>query len=330
MNEPETVVKRRRFGRLGWEVGELGYGMWGLGAWPDSNDRESMAALQRAIECGCNFFDTAASYGEGRSERMLGELIRANPTEQLYVATKVPPLNYRWPSRREFPLSDCFPPGHIRGYAQRSLENIGVDHLDVLQLHTWEDRWLAEDWWHEELAALRAEGIVRAIGISLNRWEAWNGVEAVRSGLIDSVQVVYNVFEQAPEDELFPACSERDVAVIARVPFDEGTLTGTLTNESTWPPGDWRNTYFVPENLEPSVERAEALRRVLPAGMSMPAAALRFVLSHPAVTTVIPGMRKTHHLVANATSSRQGSLEADLLDELRAHRWDREPTSWSQ
>jgi aryl-alcohol dehydrogenase-like predicted oxidoreductase len=177
---------------------------------------------------------------------------------------------------------------------------------------------------------LRAQGLVRAVGISINRWEPWNGVRAVRSGLIDAVQVIYNIFDQNPEDELFPACAERDVAVIARVPFDEGTLTGTLTTESRWPEGDWRNTYFVPENLIPSVERAERLRPLVPPGEDMPSMALRFILSNPTVSTIIPGMRKVRHVAANIAASDAGPLPAELLAALRRHRWDRQPTHWSQ
>jgi aryl-alcohol dehydrogenase-like predicted oxidoreductase len=172
--------------------------------------------------------------------------------------------------------------------------------------------------------------LIHAIGISINRWEPWNGVKAVRSSLVDAVQVIYNIFDQSPEDELFPACQEMDVAVIARVPFDEGTLTGTLTKDSRWPDGDWRNTYFVPENLIASVERAEALKPLAPSGMTMPEMALRFILSNPTVSTTIPGMRKVRYVEANLAASDAGPLPADLLVQLRKHRWDRQPTTWSQ
>ena len=173
-------------------------------------------------------------------------------------------------------------------------------------------------------------GLVDGVGISINRWEPWNVLRTLRTGLIDAVQVIYNVFDQAPEDELFGACAERDIAVIARVPFDEGTLTGTLTRDSTWPPGDWRNSYFVPENLHASVARAEALTEILPDGMTLPELALRFILSSPHVDTVIPGMRSLGHVRANLATSDAGPLDADLLGRLREHRWDREPTEWSQ
>ncbi|HWS52787.1 MAG TPA: aldo/keto reductase [Pyrinomonadaceae bacterium] len=323
-------MKFRRFGRTGWSVGEIGYGMWGMGGWTGSDDEESFRSLQRAVDLGCNFFDTAWGYGAGRSEALLGELVRHNPQRKLYTATKIPPKNFNWPSRRHFTLDDCFPPEHIEDYVHRSLKNAGLESFDLMQFHVWEDSWVGDDRWARKMEGLRGQGLVNAVGISINRWEPWNGVRAVRSGLIDAVQVIYNIFDQNPEDELLPACAERDVAVIARVPFDEGTLTGTLTRESAWPEGDWRNTYFVPENLIPSVERADRLKPLVPPGMTMAEMALRFILSHPAVSTIIPGMRKTAHVESNIAASDAGPLAPELLEQLRAHRWERLPTGWSQ
>lgn len=323
-------MRSRKFGRTGWEVSEIGYGMWGMGGWTGSDDRESMTSLQKAVDLGCNFFDTAWGYGEGHSERLLGELVRANPGKKLYTATKIPPKNFQWPSRREFTLDECFPQDHIEEYVHKSLENAGLEYFDLIQFHTWEDAWMDDDRWIKKLAELHDQGLFHAVGISLNRWEPWNGIRAAKSGMIDAVQVIYNIFDQAPEDELFPVCQEKDVAVIARVPFDEGTLTGNLTKNSAWPEGDWRNTYFVPENLIPSVERAEALKAILPPGMTLPEMALRFILSHPAVSTIIPGMRKKAHVEANMGASDAGPLAESLLERLKHHRWDRQPTRWSQ
>ena len=323
-------MKYRRFGRTGWMASEVGYGMWGMGDWTGSDDAESLASLQRSVELGCNFFDTAWAYGSGHSERLLGQLVRQNPGTRLYIATKIPPKNFKWPSRREFTLDDCFPPDHIEDYVQRSLKNLGMGTIDLIQFHTWEDSWLADERWARRLDELRRQGLIQAVGISINRWEPWNGVKTVRSGLIDAVQVIYNIFDQNPEDELFPACRERDVAVIARVPFDEGTLSGTLTLDSHWPKGDWRNSYFVPQNLKASVERAERLKPLLPPGMSLPDMAMRFILTNPDVGTVIPGMRKLRHVESNIACSPAGPLPADLMAELRQHRWERTPTRWSQ
>ena len=324
-------MRYRRFGRTGWQVSEIGYGMWGMGSWSGADDEESLASLQHAVALGCNFFDTAWGYGEGHSEGLLGRLVRANPDRRLYTASKVPPKNFKWPSRRGFTLDETFPPEHIEEYVHSSLKNSGLEKFDLMQFHVWEDAWVEDDRWAKKMDELRSQGLVGAVGISINRWEPWNGVRAVRSGLIDAVQVIYNIFDQNPEDELFPACREMDVAVIARVPFDEGTLTGTLTKESTWPEGDWRNTYFVPENLIPSVERADALKPVAEhAGLSMPEMALRFILSNPTVSTIIPGMRKIKNVESNAAASDAGPLPEGLLAELRPHRWERQPKPWSQ
>jgi aryl-alcohol dehydrogenase-like predicted oxidoreductase len=323
-------MKQRRFGRTGWRVGEIGYGMWGMAEWAGSDDEESLVSLQRAVDLGCNFFDTAWAYGNGHSEALLGKLLRANAHKKLYTATKIPPKNFQWPSHRDFTLDMVFPPDHIEKYVHSSLENSGLESFDLMQFHVWEDSWLEDDRWVKKIDDLRSEGLFRAVGISINRWESWNGVRTVRSGLVDAVQVIYNVFDQSAEDELLPACVEMDVGVIARVPFDEGSLTGMLTLETKWPEGDWRNTYFVPENLKLSVEHAEALKPLLPRGMTMPEMALRFILNNPTVTTIIPGMRKTRHVEANLAASNAGPLPADLHAQLTEHRWDRTPTDWSQ
>jgi aryl-alcohol dehydrogenase-like predicted oxidoreductase len=323
-------MKYRKLGRTNWNVSEIGYGMWGLAGWTGSDDGESFRAMQLAVDNGCNFFDTAWGYGAGKSEGLLGELIRANKDKKLYTATKIPPKNFKWPSRREYKLDDCFPPDHIQRYVEKSLKNAGVDSFDIMQFHTWEDLWLQDERGIRKMMDLREQGLFNAIGISLNRWEPWNGIQAVRSGFIDVVQVIYNIFDQNPKDELFPACREKNVGVIARVPFDEGSLTGTLTRDSKWPKGDWRNTYFVPENLHSSVEHAEALRSLVPVGMTMSEMALRYILGEPTVSTIIPGMRSTSHAKTNMETSDAGLLDHDLMMELEKHRWDREPQAWSQ
>jgi len=320
----------RRFGRSGWKVSEVGHGMWGMAGWTGSQDMESLDSLQRSIDLGCNFFDTAWAYGNGHSEQLLGKILRANPGKTLYTATKIPPKNRRWPSRREFSLDESYPPDYIEEYLNKSLKNIGVETLDLIQFHTWEDGWLDDVRLPRAIEKLRKSGKVRAVGISINRWEPWNGIRAVRDGVVDAVQVIYNIFDQNPEDELFPACREKDVAVIARVPFDEGTLTGTLTLDSKWPKGDWRNTYFVAENLNASVAHAQALKLLLRHGLTMPAMALRFILNNKDVSTIIPGMRKRRHVEANIAAGDRGPLDAALRAELRKHRWERTPTKWSQ
>jgi aryl-alcohol dehydrogenase-like predicted oxidoreductase len=304
--------------------------MWGMAGWTDSNDDESLSSLQASVDQGCNFFDTAYAYGEGRSENLLGQIVRANPGKQIYTATKIPPKTRQWPAPVESTLAETFPPDYVEEYVHRSLENAKLDHFDVMQFHTWNDEWMRDDRWFYKLDDLRSQKLIRAIGISINRWEPWNGVRAVRSGQVDAVQVIYNIFDQNPEDDLFPACREMDVAVIARVPFDEGTLTGTLTKDSTWPEGDWRNTYFVPENLIPSVERADQIKKLLDewnrergTRITMPELALRFILGNEDVSTIIPGMRKLSHVEANIAASDAGPLPRELQEKLMGFRWVR-------
>ncbi len=225
-------MRYRTFGRTGWEIAEVGYGMWGMGGWTGSDDQESLQSLARAVELGCNFFDTAWAYGQGRSERLLGETLRAFPDRRLYVASKVPPANFKWPARADDPLDEVFPPGHLREYTETTLKNLGLETLDLQQLHVWHDNWARDERWQREVSDLKREGLIRAFGISVNRWEPANVLQALETDFVDAVQVVYNIFDQAPEDELFPACRRRNVAVIARVPFDEGSLTGGLTPAS--------------------------------------------------------------------------------------------------
>ena len=323
-------MQYRTFGRTGWQVSEIGYGMWGLAGWTGSDKAEVLRALQRSVELGCNFFDTAWGYAEGVSEQILGQLLKDNAGKKLYAATKIPPKNRKWPSKPEFSIDDVFPADYIVEYTEKSLKNLDVETIDLMQFHVWEDAWADRDEWKEAIQKLTQQGKVSAWGVSVNRWEPDNCLETLRTGLIDGVQVIYNIFDQNPEDNLFPLCRELNIGVIARVPFDEGTLTGTFTRETTFPAEDWRSTYFVPENLNSSVDHADALKPLVPQGMTMPEMALRFILANPDVATTIPGMRQIRNVEANCAASDGKALPAELLDELKAHRWDRTPTEWSQ
>jgi aryl-alcohol dehydrogenase-like predicted oxidoreductase len=316
-------MRYREFGGTGWDVSEIGYGMWGMAGWTGSDDEESLASLDRAVELGCNFFDTAWAYGDGHSERLLGQTLKRHPDTRLYAATKLPPKNRQWPAKAEYALNDVFPPDHIREYAEKSLENLGVPTIDLLQFHVWSDTWADDTGWQRAVDALKKEGLVHAIGISVNRWQPANVLRALDTGLIDAVQVVYNIFDQNPEDELFPACREKNIAVIARVPFDEGSLTGTLTEASRWPDGDFRNVYFTPEKLRQTLPRVEQLRSIVPPDMTMAELALRQILASPDVSTVIPGMRKLQHVRQNIAASGKDPLPDGLKAELKRHRWDR-------
>ena len=301
----------------------MGYGLWGVGGWSGSDDPSSLASIERSIALGCTFFDTALAYGDGKSEQLLGQVLARHRDKVLVVATKVPPKNRKWPGTASDPVSAVFPPDYIRRSTETSLENLGVSAIDVQQLHVWDDAWTDDDGWKRAVEDLKREGLIRSFGISLNRWQPANGLKAIRTGLVDCVQVVYNVFDQNPEDDLFPLCRELGVAVIARVPFDEGSLTDTLTRTSTWPAGDWRNLYFTPANLVDTLDRVDRLRPDVPEGMTMPELALRFILANPDVTTVIPGMRKPQHVEANMAVSDGKPLSDELMTKLRRHRWVR-------
>jgi len=319
-------MRYRAFGRTGWQVSEIGYGMWGMGGWTGSNDEESLRALDRSIALGCNFFDTAWVYGDGKSEKLLGEARRQHRDATMIVATKIPPKNMKWPGKAEYPAGDVYPADHIRAYTEKSLANLGVDTIDLQQFHVWSDAWTTDEGWQRAVDDLKREQLVRAFGISVNRREPANVLRALGTGLIDSVQVVYNIFDQAPEDELFPYCRQHNIAIIARVPFDEGSLTGTLTPGSTWPTGDFRNVYFNGELLPPTLERVDRLKPLVPDGMDLPELALRFILEHPAVSTTIPGMRRPRHVERNLAASDGARLPPRLHEALRAHRWDRAST----
>ena len=323
-------MKYRRFGRTDWQVSEVGYGMWGMAGWTASDDAQSAKSLDLAVEKGVNFFDTAWGYGEGHSEELLGELVKRHPSKKLYTASKIPPKNFQWPAKPEYAFEESYPTEHIMEYTHKTLKNLGLEQIDLMQFHTWDDGWSDREEWQRAIEDLKTSGKVAAMGISMNRWEPENGIKALKTGMLDAVQVIYNIFDQAPVDNLFPLCKAVDIATIARVPFDEGTLTGTMTKETTFAEGDWRGTYFVPENLISSVEHADALRPLIPEGMTMAEMALRFILMNDNVGTTIPGMRKQRNVLANTATSDGKLLSNELYEELKKHRWDRVPTSWSQ
>jgi aryl-alcohol dehydrogenase-like predicted oxidoreductase len=317
-------MRTRTFGRLGWPVSEVGYGLWGMGGWSGSDDAESLAALERSIELGCTFFDTALAYGDGKSEQLLGAVLARHREKPLIVATKIPPKNRKWPARDRYTLDDVFPADYIRETTETSLKNLGVETIDLQQFHVWTDVWAEDERWQRAVDDLKSQKLIRGFGISINRWEPGNVLKALETRLVDSVQVVYNIFDQNPEDELFPICRELRVAVIARVPFDEGSLTDTMTRDMTWPSGDWRNLYFTPDKLSAILDRVDALRPDVPAGMRMPELALRFILANPDVSTVIPGMRRIRNVEANLGVSDGRPLSPNTLERMRRHRWIRD------
>jgi len=318
-------VNERRLGRTGLNVSEIGYGAWGIGGsmWLGAEDQESLRALNRAIDLGVNFIDTAAVYGNGHSEQLVGKVVRERD-ERIVVASKIPPKNMTWPARDGTDPDEAFPADHIRKWTERTLSNLGLDVLDVQQFHVWSDEWVGRGSWHDAIQALRDEGKIRFFGVSINDLQPANAIRLIETGAVDTVQVIYNVFEQAPEDELFGACERNDVGVIARVPLDEGSLTGTLTADSTFPEGDFRNEYFSGERaLEKVDQRVRAILDDLGIEREdLAEVALRYVLSHPAVSTVIPGMRSVRNVERNTALADGAGLPEEQLQALKAHRWD--------
>lgn len=318
-------MRYRTLGRTGFELSEIGYGAWGIGGkqWLGATYDESLAALRRAIELGLNFIDTALAYGDGHSEQLVGKAAK-EADRRIYIATKVPPKNQLWPARPGIGIEEVFPYDYIMACADESLRNLGVETIDLLQLHVWNPEWIGRDEWKRAFEDLKRAGKVRAVGVSINDHDPDSALELVRTGLIDSVQVIYNIWDQSPEENLFPACQEHQVGVIARVPLDEGGLTGTITPETEFPPGDFRALYFKGDRKRQVWERVEALKRDL-AGVpgTLPEIALRFCLSHAAVTSVIPGMRRIQTVESSCSVSDLGPLDAETLAILKKHRWPR-------
>ncbi len=314
----------RTLGRTGISVSEVGYGAWGIGGvqWTGGDDDEAKRALNLAIDRGLNFIDTALAYGRGHSERLVGEVARAR-SEQVFIATKIPPKNLQWPAQA-VALEEAFPEDYIVECTERSLRNLGVETIDLQQFHVWHDNWVERTEWIEAIAKLRQQGKICHAGISINDYQPANVIKALRTDQIDAVQVIYNIFEQAPNDELYPVCQELNIGVLARVPFDEGGLTGAITPDTVFPEDDFRSWFFRGDRKQIVFDRVEGLKALLGTeAASLPELALRFTLSHDAVSTVIPGMRSTKHVESNIACSDGRKLSREMLERLKAFAWDR-------
>jgi aryl-alcohol dehydrogenase-like predicted oxidoreductase len=319
-------MQYRELGRTGLKVSDIGYGAWGIGGagggWVGAQDDESLRALERFIELGGTFIDTARGYG--RSEELVGRVLREHAGEGLIVATKVPPKNEQWPARAGVAAEDAFPGDHIRASVETSLQASGLDAFDVLQFHVWSDEWVGKGDWLETVQALTDEGKIRHFGVSINDYEPENGLSLVRSGAVDTVQVIYNVFHQQPEEQLLAACQEHGVGVIVRVALDEGGLTGRITADTRFEEGDFRAVFFGGDRTAQVEQHVQALVDDLGVGTDdVPDLALRYVLAHPAVSTVIAGMRTVRNVERNAATSDRGDLPAEQLAALKRHRWER-------
>jgi aryl-alcohol dehydrogenase-like predicted oxidoreductase len=316
-------MEHRRLGRTGFMVSEIGFGAWGIGGkqWIGARDDESLRALHRSADLGLNLIDTALAYGDGHSEQVISRFLKER-RERIYVATKVPPLNEEWPAADGSRLDEVFPTEHIVRSTETSLRNLGVDCIDLQQFHVWNDRWASRSEWREAVLKLKAAGKVRHFGISINDYQPENGLAAADTGLIDAFQVIYNIFEQTPEHKLFPYCTQNDIGVIVRVPLDEGALTGNITPETVFPPGDFRQQYFRGSRKKEVKEHVDRLRFLLHDGVeTLTEAALRFTLSNSVVSTVIVGMRTVAHAEANCAVSDGRLLPKDDLLALRSHAW---------
>lgn len=315
----------RSFGATGIRVSEIGYGTWGIGGamWLGGTDAEAKLALHAAADIGVNFIDTALAYGDGHSESLIGRFLRERE-EPMTVATKIPPKNGRWPARPGTPITEAFPYDYVIKCTDRSLKNLGLETIDLQQFHVWLDDWADDDEWKRAVEDLKKSGKIQHAGFSINDHQSSNGLRTLATGVIDACQVIYNIFDQSPEKELFPAAREHEIAVIARVPFDEGALTGTVTAETKFPEGDWRNNYFRGDRKVEVARRAGDLRKLLgPEAITLPELALRFALHHPAVSVVIPGMRNVKNVRANCAVSDGKKLSPKILEELKKHAWEK-------
>ncbi|MHB8734038.1 MAG: aldo/keto reductase [Terriglobales bacterium] len=317
-------MRYRTLGRTGLQVSEIGYGAWGIGGsqWVGADDSTSVRSLQRAREAGVNFFDTALAYNEGHSEELLGRAF--GTSREVIIASKVPPKNQIWPAKPESTLEEVFPKAYVLECLDLTLRHLGRDQVDLFQFHVWNDAWASQEEWHSTVHTMRASGKTAHIGISINDHQPANALQALETDLIDAVQVIYNIFDQSPDDVLLPYCHEHQIGVIARVPFDEGSLTGKVRPETVFPPADFRNSYFAGDRKAEVWARVQRLAQ--DAGVAidaLPALALQFCLSHPAVSTVIPGMRTPAHVASNTAVSDLGALPTALLEKVQRHRWVR-------
>lgn len=315
----------RKLGTSEAEVSEIGYGAWGIGGnqWQGGEDNESLRALKRSFDLGVNFIDTALAYGEGHSEQLIGRAVR-EAYRRIYVATKIPPKNRIWPASPDTPIQDVFPYEYIIGCTEQSLRNLGVEQIYLQQFHVWTDAWVKTEEWRRAIEDLRSSGKVRYFGVSVSEHDPDSALEVVKTCAITAVQVIYNIFDQSAEERLFPLCRQLKIGVLARVPLDEGGLTGTIAEETQFQPGEFRESYFRGDRKREVIEHVEALKRDL-AGIpgTLPEIALRFCLSNPAVTTVIPGMRRVATVESSCRAASAGKLDPRTLAILKQHEWRR-------
>jgi aryl-alcohol dehydrogenase-like predicted oxidoreductase len=316
-------LRYRKLGRTGLEVSEIGFGGWGIGGkqWLGGSDVESLQALRRSFELGLTLVDTALAYGDGHSETLIGQAVREFG-KPILIATKVPPMNRIWPAPADARIEDVFPAGYVIHQTETSLKNLGVERIDLQQLHVWNPAWTNQDEWRRAFEQLKTAGKVRLVGVSLSEHDPDSGLELVETGLVDALQVIYNIFDPTPADRLFPLAQARGTGILVRVPLDEGGLSGAITEKTVFEKDDFRATYFKGDRKKQVVEHVRRLQQDLPdASENLANIAIRFCLSHPAVSTVIPGMRRTKHVESNIKASDAGPLPPETLSVLKRHAW---------
>jgi aryl-alcohol dehydrogenase-like predicted oxidoreductase len=315
----------RNLGKTGLSISEIGYGAWGIGktSWVGASDDESIKALNRSIDLGLNFIDTALAYGRGHSESLVGR-VKKERSETIYVATKIPPKNGQWPAQAGVSAAKTFPASHVIESTEESLKNLGAETIDVQQFHVWSDEWVNQGDWLKAVQKLKEQGKIKHFGVSINDFQPENAIKLIETGVVDTVQVIYNIFEQSPEDQLFPACERHQVGVIVRVALDEGGLTGKITPDITFEASDFRNRYFRGDRKQQVYERVQKIASDLTITLDQVAeTALRYVLSHTTVSTVIPGMRSVRNVERNCQVGDGRGLPKEQLEKLKAHRWVR-------
>ena len=315
-------MKYRKLGKTGLEISEIGFGAWAIGgSWGEQDESVSEKTLISAIERGVNFIDTAALYGDGKSEQIIGRVLKKLDKE-VYIATKIPPAAGSWPISPYCDEEDRYSEKYLRKNLERCLRNLDTDCIDVLQLHTWTRAWNRNPKAFDLLRKFKDEGKARFVGVSTPEHDQNAVIDLMKNGHVDTVQVIYNIFEQEPAAELLPVAMETGTGIIVRMAFDEGVLTGKYTKDHVFPEGDFRRDYFSGDRLRIAVEKVERIREdTKSCGLTLPQLALKFVLSHPAVSTVISGMRNPDQAQANISVSDLPELSKELLDILHRHIW---------
>jgi aryl-alcohol dehydrogenase-like predicted oxidoreductase len=323
-------MKQRPLGNTGYRVSEIGFGAWGIGGamWRGVDDSDGRNALREAVDQGITFFDTALAYGDGHSERLIGEVLKDDiRAGRVVVATKIPPLNQEWPAKPSYKLTSVFPATHIASSTEQSLKNLRMEALHLQQLHVWNDVWLADPEWQkslDQIVRLKTEGKVLHWGISINDHAPETALKVLTDPIFETAQVIYNIYDRSPEKALFALAKQKPLGIIVRVPFDEGALTGQIKASTVFPAGDWRADYFAGDRKAEAERRGKALAGLLNDQVeTLPELALRFCLSSPEVSTIIPGMRRPAHVRQNATASAKGALPAGMLSQLKPHAWDK-------